>query len=195
MPPQHALSGSAFADDLRLVGERVFLRPLCVDDAAAMFDYARDPLVTRFLPWEPAPDVDSVRPFLEDQVGKRRRGVALGLAVVLKDTDEMIGSTDLMDLSFPTVLKWHGPKRAELGYLLARAFWGQGLMTEAAGLTLGHAFGALGLTQIFAWADAENAGSRRVLEKLGLCTRGSEIREVKGARRLYIRYEIGQVRT
>ena len=193
--PQHALPSSALADDLRLIGERVFLRPLCVNDAEAMFDYARDPLVTRFLPWEPAPDVEAVRPFLEDQVGKRRRGAALGLAVVLKETGEMIGSTDLMDLSFPTVLKWHGPKRAELGYLLGRAFWGQGLMTEAAGLTLDHAFGALGLTQIFAWADAENTGSRRVLEKLGLCTRGSEIREVKGARRLYIRYEIGQVRT
>ena len=191
----HSLLGGALADDLRLVGERVFLRPLCADDAPAMFDYACDPLVTRFLPWEPAPDVESVRPFLEDQVGKRRRGAALGLAVVLKETGQMIGSTDLMDLSFPTVLKWHGPKRAELGYLLARPFWGQGIMTEAAGLTLGHAFGALGLTQIFAWADAENASSRRVLEKLGLCTRGSETREVKGARRLYIRYEIGQVRT
>ncbi len=191
----HSLPGGTLADDLLLVGERVLLRPLRADDAPAMFDYARDPLVTRFLPWEPAPDVESVRPFLEDQVGKRRRGDALGLAVVLKGTGEMIGSTDLINLSFPTVLKWHGPKRAELGYLLARSFWGQGLMTEAAGLTVAHAFGALGLTQIFAWADAENAGSRRVLEKLGMCTRGSEIREVKGARRLYLRYEIGQVRT
>lgn len=188
-------SHAALADDLLLVGERILLRPLCADDAPNMFAYARDPHVTRFLPWEPAPDAESVRPFLEDQVAKRRKGTALGLAIVLKETGQMIGSTDLMNLSFPTLLRWHGPKRGELGYLLARAHWGQGIMTEAAGLTLDHAFGALGLTQVFAWADAQNAGSRRVLEKLGMCTRGSETRFVKGERRFYLRYEIGQVRT
>jgi RimJ/RimL family protein N-acetyltransferase len=188
-------SGGPLADDLILAGDRVLLRPLCVEDAEAMYAYACDPFVTRFLPWEPAPDVDSVRPFLRDQVRKRQRSQALGLAIILKATGQMIGSTDLMDLSFPTVLRWHGPKRAELGYLLARPFWGQGIMTEAAGLTLGHAFGALGLTQIFAWADGENQGSLRVLEKLGMCTRGTEIRDIKGERRLYIRYEIGQVLT
>jgi len=186
--------GGPLADDLRLTGERVVLRPLCIEDAPAMFEYARDAAVTRYLPWDPAPSVEAVQPFLEDQINKRRSGLALGLAVILRETGQMIGSTDLMDLSFPTVLKRHGAKRGELGYLLARPYWGRSLMTEAAALTLGHAFGALGLTQIFAWVDAENVGSRRVLEKLGLCVRGSEIREVKAERRLYIRYEIGQVR-
>ena len=176
----------AAPDDLCLQGEHVRLRPLRPGDAEAMFAYARDAEVTRFLPWEPAPSVESVRPFLAEQVARRRRGEALALAIVLQETGQMIGSTDLMDIHRPL------RGRAELGYLLARPFWGRGLMTEAAGLTAAHGFGALGLERIVAWADEENVGSRRVLEKIGMRVHGSEIRTVKKQQRRYIRYEMGK---
>ena len=182
---------SLVRDDLYLWGERVLLRPLCLEDADAMFAYARDPEVTRFLPWEPAPDVDSVRPFLAEQVAKRQLGAALALAVVLRETGQVIGSTDLMDLPGTGALGWWRPRQAELGYLLARPYWGRGLMTEAATLTACHGFEVLGLSRIIAWADAENLGSRRVLEKIGMRVRGSEIRRVKAEKRLYIRYAMG----
>jgi ribosomal-protein-alanine N-acetyltransferase len=160
----------------------VTLRPLHEDDADAVFRYARDPEVTRFLPWDPAPDVASIRAFLRDQVAKRRYGEALPLAIVLRETGEMVGSTDLMDL--------HKTSRgkAELGYLLARPFWGRGLMSEAAALTARHGFEALGLTRIVAFADAENVGSCRVLEKIGMRAYGDEIRIVKSERRRYLRF-------
>lgn len=180
---------SGLRDDLFLSGERICLRPIVEEDAEAMFAYARDPEVTRFLPWEPAPDVDSVRPFLREQVDKRRSGESLALAIVLRENNRMIGSTDLMDL------KGGRTRQAELGYLLARPYWGRGLMTEAAALTAAHGFGGLGLSRLIGWADADNVASRRVLEKIGMRAHGSEIREVKGKRRLYIRYEMGQVRT
>ena len=176
-------------DDLCLRGARVLLRPIREDDADAMFACARDPEVTRFLPWEPAPSVDCVRPFLAEQVARRRAGEALSLALVLLETGGVIGSTDLMDLEAPR------PTQAELGYLLARPYWGRGLMTEAADLTAGYGFGTLGLSRLIAFADAENAASRRVLEKIGMRAHGSEMRIVKNEERLYIRYEMGQVRT
>lgn len=175
-------------DDLCLRGERVVLRPLHLEDAEAMFAYARDPEVTRFLPWEPAPDVDSVRPFVAEQVAKRQRGASLALAVVLQEVGQVIGSTDLMDLPPSGARGWWRLRQAELGYLLARPYWGRGLMTEAAGLTAAYGFGALGLSRIIAWADAENWGSRRVLEKIGMRPCGSEMRTVKAERRLYLRY-------
>lgn len=176
-------------DDLCLHGSRVLLRPLREEDADAMFGYACDPEVTRFLPWEPAPDVGCVRPFLSEQIARRRAGEALALAIVLTESSRVIGSTDLMDLSSPR------RGQAELGYLLARPYWGQGLMTEAAEMTACYGFGALGLSRLIAFADTENLGSRRVLEKIGMRAHGSEIRVVKGENRLYIRYEMGQVRT
>jgi ribosomal-protein-alanine N-acetyltransferase len=172
-----------FAEGLQLTGERLILRPLQATDTVAMFAYASDPEVTRFLPWEPATEPDSVRPFLQDQVGRRERRESLGLAVLLRETNEMIGSTDLMDLK-----RTRG--QAELGYLLARSYWGRGLMTEAADLTLEHGFGRMRLTCIRAYADAENQGSRRVLEKIGMRVVGSEIRTVHKEDRPYVQYQI-----
>jgi ribosomal-protein-alanine N-acetyltransferase len=172
-----------FAETLLLTGEHLVLRPLHVTDADAMFAYASDPEVTRFLPWEPATEIENVRPFLADQVGRRERRESLGLAILLRETNEMIGSTDLMDLK-------RARGEAELGYLLARPFWGRGLMTEAARLTLEHGFGRLRLIRIRAYADAENQGSRRVLEKIGMRVVGTEIRMVHQEDRPYMQYEI-----
>jgi ribosomal-protein-alanine N-acetyltransferase len=57
---------------------------------------------------------------------------------------------------------------AELGYIFARAAWGQGIATEAAAACLTYGFTLPDFDEIFAGALAENAGSRRVLEKLGM---------------------------
>ncbi|MES2463644.1 MAG: GNAT family N-acetyltransferase [Armatimonadota bacterium] len=172
-----------FAETLVLSGEHLVLRPLHVSDTGAMFTYASDPEVTRFLPWEPATEVENVRPFLEDQVARRERRESLGLAILLRETNEMIGSTDLMDLK-------RARGEAELGYLLARPYWGRGLMTEAARLTLEHGFDRLRLNRIRAYADAANQGSRRVLEKVGMRVVGTEIRTVHQEDRPYMQYEI-----
>ena len=57
--------------------------------------------------------------------------------------------------------------RAEIGYDLAPAFWGQGVMPEAVGAVLTFGFTTMGLHSVEAQIDPENTGSRRVLEKLG----------------------------
>ncbi len=180
-----------FADDVCLDGERVSLRPLVLADAQAMLEYARDPEVTRYLPWEPVTNLASVRAFLAEQTERRRAGASLGFAVALKETGQIIGSTDIMELrggdAAPDV---YDPKQAEVGYLLARPFWGRGLMTEAARLTVAYAFDALERARLIAFADADNHASRRVLEKAGMREWGTEIRTVKKQKRLYIRYEM-----
>ena len=182
-------AATGLEDDLCLQAERVLLRPLQEGDAEAMFAYARDPEVTRFLPWDPAPDLDSVRPFLAEQVARRRRGESLALAIVLRENGEMIGSTDLMCLPAGRRSGWLF-RHSELGYLMGRPHWGRGLMTEAARLTVAHGFGLLRLSRILSYADADNHGSRRVLEKIGMRPRGTEMRNVKGQNRQYVRYEL-----
>jgi RimJ/RimL family protein N-acetyltransferase len=57
--------------------------------------------------------------------------------------------------------------RAELGYWLARRLGGQGLMTEAAQAVVRFGFETLGLHKVTVGCFAENAGSRRVIEKCG----------------------------
>jgi len=190
-PAARHVAPGPFADDVRLDGARVVLRPLTLADAPAMLAYARDPEVTRYLPWEPVTNVMSVRAFLAEQTERRRKGASLGFAIVLKETGQVVGSTDIMEIrggdAAPGV---HDPKQAEVGYLLARPFWGRGLMTEAARLTVAYAFDALERARLTAFADADNCASRRVLEKAGMHEWGTETRTVKGQKRLYIRYEM-----
>ena len=60
----------------------------------------------------------------------------------------------------------------EIGYCLRPDFWGRGCAAEAAGALLALGFEQLQLHRIQASCDPENAGSRRVLEKLGLQLEG-----------------------
>lgn len=60
----------------------------------------------------------------------------------------------------------------EVGYRLARRSWGRGIATEAAAAIVQHAFDDLGLGRVVAVAYADNAASRRVLDKLGFTCEG-----------------------
>ena len=56
----------------------------------------------------------------------------------------------------------------EIGYYLTTPEWGKGFASEAAIRLVSYGFNEMGLREIFATVDIENAGSRRVLEKAGL---------------------------
>ena len=56
----------------------------------------------------------------------------------------------------------------EVAYLLARAYWHQGLATEAARASIDYGFNQLKLDRVVAIARPENVGSYRVMEKLGM---------------------------
>jgi RimJ/RimL family protein N-acetyltransferase len=56
----------------------------------------------------------------------------------------------------------------EIGWRLARPWWGQGLATEGARAALQYGFGSLGLSEIVSFTVPANLRSRRVIEKLGM---------------------------
>jgi len=56
----------------------------------------------------------------------------------------------------------------EIGWRLAREYWGHGYATEAARAVLEFGFGRLGLEEIVAFTVPANTRSRRVMEKLGM---------------------------
>ena len=60
----------------------------------------------------------------------------------------------------------------EIDYALAKAHWGRGLMTEAAGAVVDWGFGERGLHRISSQADIRNGRSWRVMEKLGMRREG-----------------------
>ena len=80
--------------------------------------------------------------------------------------------------------------RGECGWGIGSAHWGQGLTTEAAAAVVAWAFATLELRKIEATADAENAGSWRVMEKLGMKREGllRSHRVLRGERRDVVVY-------
>lgn len=61
---------------------------------------------------------------------------------------------------------------AEIGYWLGEAMWGRGIVTEALRLMTEHAFSQSHVLRMFALPFADNAGSVRVLEKVGYTREG-----------------------
>jgi RimJ/RimL family protein N-acetyltransferase len=93
--------------------------------------------------------------------------IHLCLAIIHKENNEFIGwcGLDHRDPIKPNPV---------LFYLLKEEYWGRGLATEAAKAVLKHAFCTWGLDQVDSGASAENAASKRVMEKAGLRYLGRE---------------------
>ena len=62
---------------------------------------------------------------------------------------------------------------AELGYYLAKEYWGRGIMTDAIRQLCGHIFETTDILRIYAEPFSYNAGSRRALEKAGFTREGT----------------------
>ncbi len=75
--------------------------------------------------------------------------------------DQLIGACGFNDFQMG---KSH---RAEIGYWLAKPFWGQGIMTAVVRRACQYAFEEFGLVKIIAQVNATNPASARVLEKCG----------------------------
>ncbi|MBE7189769.1 GNAT family N-acetyltransferase [Jatrophihabitans endophyticus] len=153
-----------FAPDYPIVGARLLLRPLDAErDSAAVYAYQSRPDVCRYIPYEPR-TLDEVRAKLTDTGVSRstleREGQVLHLAVVVRETEELVGDV---------ILAWRSEahRSGELGYVLHPAAQGHGYATEAVGLLLGLAFDGLGLHRVTARIDARNTASAAVLRRAG----------------------------
>jgi ribosomal-protein-alanine N-acetyltransferase len=76
-----------------------------------------------------------------------------------------IGECDLSEID-----RHH--RRAEVGFLFAKAYWGRGYAAEAMQAVIAHGFDALGLERLWARCHAGNARSVRLLEQLGFQPEG-----------------------
>jgi ribosomal-protein-alanine N-acetyltransferase len=139
---------------------RMRLLPWELDDWVLLRPIATDPEVMRYIsdgkPW---PD-ERIREFVGRQVAHfDRLGYCLW-KLLLTETSEMIGFCGLQPLD--------GTAETEIGWWLARAWWGRGLATEAARVALTDGFERAGLKRIVAVALAANRASIHVMDKLGM---------------------------
>ncbi|MBR6186562.1 MAG: GNAT family N-acetyltransferase [Clostridia bacterium] len=145
---------------------RLLLRPYTEMDADAIYyGWASDPLVTRFLTWPTHKNADVTKAVLSDWLSRYENGDYFNWAIARKDTGEVIGNIAVVNLE-------EAAQAAEVGYCLGRAYWGQGVMTEALRAVIDYLFDEAGLNRVAAYHDVNNPASGRVMEKAGMRREG-----------------------
>jgi ribosomal-protein-alanine N-acetyltransferase len=145
--------------------ERLTLRWMDAGDADALFAIFSDPEVARYWSNPPWTDVQQARDAIAQALDAYASGSGMKMAVLHKDSGAMIGYTNFYAF-------YDQNRRCDLGYAMASAWWGKGYQTEALAAMIDHGFRALNLNRIEADIDPRNAGSARVLEKLGFQKEG-----------------------
>ena len=144
---------------------RLLLRPWRDDDAEALFKYASDPELGPLAGWPPHKSVDESREVIRTIFSKKGMW-----AVVWKATGEPIGCVGYLSASDSNLAI--EAYTAEVGYWIARPFWGKGICTEALRLVINHCFKEKGFATLWGCYFPDNPASGRVMEKCGFCDTG-----------------------
>lgn len=138
--------------------ERLLLRPFDPADAADVFVYASNPNVSRYTTWQTHRTLEDSQAFIAMVLGRHENEKTW--AILLRGRPAVIGAIEF------------GPTdqaEALLGYVIAEAFWNQGIMTEATKAVLAWGFANCpAVRTVVSSAVTQNIGSQRVMEKCGL---------------------------
>lgn len=146
---------------------RLILRQWYESDAEMLFRYASDPEVGPRAGWLPHKSVEESREIIKLVFS------AEGMwAVELKENHEVIGCVGYLPASNSNLPI--ADNECEVGYWIARPYWGQGICTEALNAIIDYAFNEKGFKVL--WGDyfPENPASGRVMEKCGFVDTGKE---------------------
>ncbi len=144
--------------------ERLILRELTLSDAGGMFELDSNPNVHLFLGNNPVKNIQESIDMIEN-IQKQYVNFGIGRwAVVLKETNEFIGWSGIKYIT--SEINNH-KNFYELGYRFIEKHWGKGYASEAGKAFVAYAFNEMKVDALYAYADAGNENSRKILEKLG----------------------------
>lgn len=130
-----------------------------------MFTIISDPEVARFGLRPPASEFSMAEKLINEILRGFENKRFVQWLIQSNDDGRVIGTCTLWEIA------WQH-RRAEIGYSLAREYWGSGFATEAVAAMRDYAFDKLDLIRLEADVDPRNASSIRVLEKLGFQREG-----------------------
>ncbi len=143
-----------------LITERLVLRHLEQRDFDSLYALFNDPEVMRYYP--STRDRKETQAWLDwvfDQYERYGHGL---FAVEHVDTGEFIGQVGIIRQD------WDGRIDLEVGYMLARQFWGRGYATEAARAARDYAFARFHADRVVSFIRPENTRSQEVAKRNGM---------------------------
>ena len=147
---------------VRIETNRLVLRGFREDDLADFYDYAKVDGVGECAGWSHHKSIEESRRILSMFIEDRNV-----FAIVDKKSGKVIGSVGIKDPDEVTVSRFPDVNIKEIGFVLAKDFWGKGLMTEAVKAVICYCFDELNLDAVSAGHFVGNDRSRRVIEKCG----------------------------
>jgi ribosomal-protein-alanine N-acetyltransferase len=142
--------------------ERLIFRQLTMDDLDDLFALYNDLEVRKYYS-EGIPSYEETKQELEWMINHCYFKYGFGMwATIHKETGKFIGRCGL------TPMDIEGYEEIEVGYMLAKEYWGQGLATEAANAILQYGFDQMGLSRLICVINPGNQASSRVAMKIGM---------------------------
>ena len=137
---------------------RLRLRKLNMRDAQDIYRYSRDPEVARHVLWEAHRSIGDSRSYLRYMLRRYHSHEPASWGIELLETGRVIGTIGFMWVQEDNA-------SAEVGYSLAREYWGRGIMTEALRAVVQYGFDHMSLNRIEAQHETTNPASGAVMRK------------------------------
>ena len=142
----------------RIETDRLVLSRLRYEDAEEIFyAYASKPEATKFLSFSTHQSVQDARSFLQYAIPAWDAGKEYAMSIRLRHDHRLIGSIGAVN----------DQGKVHLGYCISPTHWGNGYTTEACTALVNELKNHTELHRIWAFADAENLASHKVLKKSG----------------------------
>ncbi len=157
---------------MKIETERLLLREMNQEDYLALCKILQDKDV--MYAYDGPFSDEEVQQWLDNQKERYRRNEFGLLALVLKETNEMIGQCGL------TWQEYKSEQVLEIGYLLRKEFWGNGYATEAAKACKEYAFQTLKVNEVFSIIRDTNSASQQVAIRNGMKVKDTFVKHYRG---------------
>ncbi|NMB34031.1 MAG: GNAT family N-acetyltransferase [Clostridium sp.] len=139
---------------------RLVLRPLKLNDAEHVFkSWTSDPDVVKYMQWDLHENLWDTEEWLASEEDSIDNDENYNWGFVLKETNSLIGSGGFQ---FDRERNMH-----EIGYVIMKKYWGQGIASEAVEKIISFAKNTLGIKRMYGKHAKDNPASGRILQKHG----------------------------
>lgn len=147
--------------NIQIETSRLLLRSFRESDVEDFYAYSSMDGVGQMAGWKPSSSIEESRNVLNMFLREKKT-----LALVWKETGTVIGSLGLESIEEPLPLP-ESLQGREIGFVLSKDYWGQGLMPEAVKAVIDFCFHTWQFDYLVCSHFVRNHQSRRVVEKCG----------------------------
>ena len=151
---------SRFPDFPLLSTPHLILRALASSDLDDLYEYASDPEIDRYTPWDHYKNIEEAGENLSEFLEAYEKHGFWAWGIEHRADKKLIGIININKPGYD--------RKVEVGYTIARKYWGQGLATEALQALIQYGFEKLDVARIEAVILPENKASSKVLLKAGM---------------------------